>query len=76
MPDSDPSTERPWSSRRPQNFVLSAILIALAVALVIQGFAYIRDGVGGLVPYLIVIAGPLLAAYYVWFFTIRKFDDD
>lgn len=76
MPNSEPSTDRPWSSRRPQNFVLSAILIALAIALVLQGFAYIRDGLGGLVPYLMVIVAPLLAAYYVWFFTIRKFDTE
>jgi hypothetical protein len=75
---SDPTGQdaRPWSARRPQNFILSAVLIALAIALVMQSMAFIREGVGGLVPYLMILGGPSLAAFYTWYFTIRKFQDD
>lgn len=68
--------ERPWSARRPQNYLLSAVLIALAVALVIQGLAFIGDGVGGVVPYLMILGGPALAAFYTWYFTMRTFESD
>lgn len=67
---------RPWSARKPQNLVISAVLVLLAVALVRQGVVSISDGVGGLVPYLIVIGGPVLAAYYVWYLNLHRFDDD
>lgn len=67
---------RPWSARRPQSIVISAVLIVLAGALVRQGISSIGEGVGGLVPYLIIIGGPVLAAYYVWYLNIRRFDDD
>lgn len=62
-------TSRPWSSRSPQKYVLSLIMVALAVALVATGLGYIADGRGGLVPYLIVIGGPLISGYYIWYFT-------
>ncbi len=51
-------------------------MIALAVALVLQGFAYISDGIGGPIPYLIVLGGPALAAYYTWFFVFRKAESE
>lgn len=76
MSDEQIRDERPWSARKPQNYILSALLIVLAIALVRQGFTYIGDGVGGLVPYLIIVGGPVLAVYYTWYFTIRKFGDD
>lgn len=76
MSDPNGQDARPWSARRPQNFILSALLIALAIALVMQSMAFIRKGVGGLVPYLMVLGGPSLAAFYTWYFTIRKFQDD
>ncbi len=44
-------------------------MVALAVALVTTGLGYIADGRGGLVPYLIVIGGPLISGYYIWYFT-------
>jgi len=62
-------TSRPWSSRSPQKYVLSLIMVALAVALVATGLGYIAAGRGGLVPYLIVIVGPLISGYYIWYFT-------
>jgi hypothetical protein len=43
-------------------------MVALAVALVLTGLGYIAEGRGGLVPYLIVIGGPLVGGYYVWYF--------
>lgn len=69
-------TGRPWSARRPQNIALSVVFIALAVALVWQAMAYIGQGVGGVVPYLMMIGGPGLAAYYIWFFNFRDFEAD
>lgn len=62
---------RPWSTRRPQNFVLSAVLIVLGIALAIQGVVYVSQGVGGAIPYFIILLGPALAIYYTWYFTIR-----
>lgn len=67
-------SSRPWSARRPQSLLFSLIFIALAVALVWQAFDYIGRGLGGVVPYLIVVGGPAIAAYYVWYFNIRNFD--
>lgn len=67
---------RPWSARRPQNFILSGILIVIGIALAWQGFALIGEGVGGVIPYFIIILGPVLAVYYTWYFTIRDFDED
>jgi len=67
--------ERPWSARRPQSLVLSAVLILLAAVLVWQALSYIGEGVGGLVPYLMLFAGPALAVYYTWYFNFMKFDE-
>ncbi len=66
--------KRPWSARRPQSWVLSVVFIAVAVALVWQAFAYIGQGVGGAVPYFLIIGGPLLAGYYIWYFNFRDFE--
>ena len=67
-------SSRPWSARRPQSLLFSLIFIVLAVALVWQAFDYIGRGLGGVVPYLIVVGGPAIAAYYVWYFNLRNFD--
>ncbi len=67
----DRTFTRPWSTRRPQNFILSAALIVLGIALAVQGFVYIGQGVGGVIPYFIIFLGPALAIYYTWYFTIR-----
>ena len=67
---------RPWAARKPQSFVVSGILIAVAVALVWQGLAYINAGTGALVPYFIVFGGPVLAIYYIWYFSFRRFESD
>lgn len=62
------ASQRPWSSRSPQKYVLSLIMVVLAVALVLTGIGYIADGRGGLVPYLIIIGGPILSGFYIWYF--------
>jgi hypothetical protein len=74
MTDEQQVSARPWSARRPQNFILSGILIVLGIALAWQGLAYVRDGVGGVIPYFIMILGPALAGYYTWYFVIRDFE--
>ena len=76
MPDEYVGDSRPWAARKPQSYVMSAILIALAIALVWQGFAYINSGRGGLVPYFIILGGPVLAIYYIWYFSFRRFESD
>ena len=40
MTDEYIADSRPWAARKPQSYVMSGILIALAIALVWQGFAY------------------------------------
>lgn len=65
---------RPWSARRPQNLVLSLLFVILAVALVLQAFAYIEQGIGGVIPYVLVLAGPAVAVFYIWYFNFRDFE--
>lgn len=76
MSDEPRLDTRPWSARKPQNYLLSVVLVVLAVALVVQAISAINDGRGGLVPYLMILGGPVLACYYVWYFVIRRFEDD
>lgn len=66
--------ERPWSARKPQSLLLSVIFIVVAIALVWQAFTYIGEGTGGAIPYLLIIGGPLLAGYYIWYFNFRDFE--
>lgn len=72
----DAAAARPWSARKPQNYVLSAILIVLGIALAWQGFTLAGEGRGGAVPYFLIILGPGLAIFYTWYFTIRDFEAD
>ena len=67
---------RPWSARRPQSLVLSLLFIVLAVALVMQAFSYISQGIGGVIPYVLVLAGPAVALFYIWYFNFRDFEAD
>ncbi len=76
-PDIDPALiARPWGARRPQNLVIAAVFVALAVALVWQAFTYIGEGTGGVIPYILVIAGPLISGFYIWYFNFRDFEAD
>ena len=76
MTDEYVADSRPWAARKPQSYFMSGILIALAIELVWQGFSYINAGTGGLVPYFIILGGPVLAIYYTWYFSFRRFDSD
>ncbi|MFM8350435.1 MAG: hypothetical protein ACKN9D_05140 [Actinomycetales bacterium] len=72
--EEEQSYPRPWSSRPPQRWILAAVAIVLAVAVVIAAINYITIGRGGIVPYLMLAGGPTLGAYYLWYFAIRKWD--
>ena len=52
-------------------FILSGLIVAVAVGLVYQGIIYISDGVGALVPYLMIVSGPTLAVFYIWYLLFR-----
>ena len=66
------NSNRPtWSAGK---LALCVIFVALAVGLVYQGVIYIGDGVGALVPYLMIVIGPTLAVYYIWFLLFRSPD--
>lgn len=56
--------------------VLCIIFAALAVALVYQGIQFISEGVGALVPYLMIVVGPSIAIYYIWFLLFRAPDQE
>ena len=64
----------PWSARAPQRYVFALIAAVLGVAVVVTALAYIRAGVGGVVPFLMITVGPVLAVVYVYYFGFRKFD--
>ena len=69
------SNPRPWSARRPQSLVRSVLIVVVVVALVLTALRYISDGVGGLVPYLMVVVGPILCGYYIWYWNFYRFDE-
>lgn len=64
----------PWSARAPQRYVFAAIAVVVGIALVVTAVAYIRSGVGGVVPYLMITVGPVLAVVYVYYFGFRDFE--
>ncbi len=59
---------KPWTSKRPQSLILSLVVVLVAVALVGTAIAYIAAGTGALVPYFMLVGGPVLACYYLWYF--------
>jgi hypothetical protein len=77
--DSTSPTEGSRNARRANRsagkIALSLAFIAMAVGLVFQGVVYIGDGIGGLVPYLMILIGPALAVYYIWYLLIRVPDE-
>lgn len=76
MPDAAPSdaVPIPWSARAPQRYVFAALAVVIGIAVVITGLAYIGAGTGGVVPYLMVTVGPVLAIVYVYYFGFRNFE--
>jgi hypothetical protein len=77
-PMADPSTPEtvpvPWSARAPQRYVFAALAVIIGIAVVLTALAYIRAGTGGVVPFLMITVGPVLAVVYVYYFGFRKFD--
>jgi hypothetical protein len=63
------------ANRSAGKLALSVAFIAIAIGLVYQGVIYIGDGVGGLVPYLMIVLGPALAVYYIWYLLFRAPDE-
>ena len=47
----------------------SAVKVVLCTAV-----AYIQAGTGGIVPFLMITVGPVLAGVYVYYFGFRKFE--
>jgi hypothetical protein len=73
--DSIPETVPvPWSARSPQRYVFAALAVIIGIAVVLTALAYIRAGTGGVVPFLMITVGPILAVVYVYYFGFRKFD--
>ena len=64
----------PWSARAPQRYVFAALAVIIGIAVVVTALAYIRAGTGGVVPFLMITVGPILAIVYVYYFGFRKFD--
>jgi uncharacterized membrane protein len=64
----------PWSARAPQRYVFAVLAVVIGLAVVVTAAAYIRAGAGGVVPFLMITVGPVLAAVYVYYFGFRKFD--
>lgn len=64
----------PWSGRAPQRYVFAGIAVLIGIAIVVAAIAYIRSGTGGIVPYLMITVGPVLAVVYVYYFGFRDFE--
>jgi hypothetical protein len=65
------STKPARANRSAGKLALSAAFIAIAIGLVFQGITYIGDGVGGLVPFFMIVLGPALAVFYIWYLLFR-----
>lgn len=64
--------ERNWSLRPPQRYIIPVLIAVVMGAVVWAGVNFIQEGTGGAVPYFMIVLGPLLAGYYIWFFAIRS----
>jgi hypothetical protein len=71
----DGSTNSQRPNRSAGKLALSVVFIAMAIGLVYQGVIYIGDGLGGLVPYLMILLGPALAVFYIWYLLFRAPED-
>ncbi len=71
---SDNAPAIPWSSRAPQKYVLSIITIVIGVALMVTAVAYIANGTGGVVPFLMLVVAPVLTVVYVYSFLFKKWE--
>jgi CHASE2 domain-containing sensor protein len=73
-PSSPETVPVPWSARAPQRYVFAALAVIIGIAVVVTGLSYISAGTGGVVPFLMITVGPVLAIVYVYYFGFRKFD--
>ena len=64
----------PWSAKAPQRYVFAILAVVLGIAIVVTAVAYIQAGTGGIVPFLMITVGPVLAGVYVYYFGFRKFE--
>ena len=71
---SDNAPVVPWSSQAPQKYVLSIIAIVIGVALMVTAVAYIANGTGGVVPFLMLAVAPVLTIVYVYSFLFKKWE--
>lgn len=51
--------------------IVALVIVVGMAAVVVTGFNYINQGVGGVVPFLMIAVAPILAGYYVWYLLIR-----
>lgn len=72
---SDAPNPRPWAARRPQSIVISAATLVFLVVFMMTAVRYIANGVGALVPYLMLVVGPVLWVYYVWYLNFFRFEE-
>lgn len=71
---SDNAPVVPWSSQAPQKYVLSIIAIVIGVALMVTAVAYIANGTGGVVPFLMLAVAPVLTIVYLYSFLFKKWE--
>ena len=57
---------------RWQRAVVALVIVVTMIAVFVTGLGYIGQGIGGVVPYLMMAVAPLLAGYYVWYLLIRR----
>ena len=67
-----PGAPVPWSVRAPQRWVFAIAAVVVTVAIVIAALGAIGNGEGGVVPYLMLVVGPVLGGFYLWYFAIKK----
>ncbi|GDX32719.1 hypothetical protein LBMAG15_16540 [Actinomycetes bacterium] len=65
-------TEVPWSARAPQKWLFSALAVVLTVAIMGAAIVAIGKGEGSVVPYLMLVVGPVLGVFYFWYFALKK----
>lgn len=70
---SETAPVRPWSARRPQNIILSVVMVALVIGLEITAVRFIQQGVGAIVPYFLILVSPILGGYYLWYWNFYSF---
>lgn len=52
---------------------LVALVVTIAMgAVVITGVNYLGQGIGGVVPFLMIVVAPILAGFYIWYLLIRR----